>query len=276
MRPPAPVATTSGLSRTPGRVALARSESAPGSLSKAPRSNGGGGGGGGGGVSSVSGAGEFNRANPLESFFPFDPYLLRASHAFVADIYQEWEPIASTSQDDEQTGGEGGGSEEEEEEESGSSESESDDDSEAEEEEEEEEEEGSGAHPPGHLSRGMLDRLGQAADSASSIYGASSYGAQNSGTTQCGHSFGSQSVMSVDSDRYSDRHSDHHSVLNESYMSDGGPHPSPGPPHGGQHGEPLGDEDNVCAFGDPLEEDEYAKYAGQGASRPRSDSVGDW
>ena len=32
----------------------------------------------------------FNRANPLGSFFPFDPFLLRMSHRFIADVYQAW------------------------------------------------------------------------------------------------------------------------------------------------------------------------------------------
>ena len=68
-------------------------------------------------VSSVSGAGEFNRANPLDSFFPFDPYLLRTSHRFVADIYQDWEP--HDSGDDEDDYDEEDEEEEEEEEEEG-------------------------------------------------------------------------------------------------------------------------------------------------------------
>ena len=28
--------------------------------------------------------------NPLESFFPFDPYLLRRSYAYIGEIYSEW------------------------------------------------------------------------------------------------------------------------------------------------------------------------------------------
>lgn len=34
---------------------------------------------------------EGSRINPLDSFFPFDPYLLKNSKRFIVDIYQEWE-----------------------------------------------------------------------------------------------------------------------------------------------------------------------------------------
>jgi RNA polymerase I-specific transcription initiation factor RRN3 len=51
-------------------------------------------------VSSVSGAGEFNKTNPLDSFFPFDPYLLRNSFCFVSDIYCEWEPCYEEDDED--------------------------------------------------------------------------------------------------------------------------------------------------------------------------------
>jgi RNA polymerase I-specific transcription initiation factor RRN3 len=30
-------------------------------------------------------------SNPLDSFFPFDPYLLRRSHKFIDALYQHWE-----------------------------------------------------------------------------------------------------------------------------------------------------------------------------------------
>ncbi|CAN0477912.1 unnamed protein product, partial [Laminaria digitata] len=30
-------------------------------------------------------------SNPLDSFFPFDPYLLRRSHAYVDTIYNTWQ-----------------------------------------------------------------------------------------------------------------------------------------------------------------------------------------
>ena len=32
-------------------------------------------------------------ANPLDSFFPFDPYLLRHSYPFVEPFYNDWEPL---------------------------------------------------------------------------------------------------------------------------------------------------------------------------------------
>ena len=45
--------------------------------------------------------------NPLDSFFPFDPYLLRESHCFVDPYYRHWDPIGvdegSANDDDEAT-----------------------------------------------------------------------------------------------------------------------------------------------------------------------------
>ena len=40
------------------------------------------------------GAGAGSRANPLDSFFPFDPYLLWESSAFIDSLYQDWEPMS--------------------------------------------------------------------------------------------------------------------------------------------------------------------------------------
>lgn len=41
--------------------------------------------------SRVTEAGGLGRgSNPLDSFFPFDPYLLRRSHAYVDTIYNTW------------------------------------------------------------------------------------------------------------------------------------------------------------------------------------------
>ena len=41
--------------------------------------------------SRVTKAGGLGRgSNPLDSFFPFDPYLLRRSHAYVAGMYNSW------------------------------------------------------------------------------------------------------------------------------------------------------------------------------------------
>jgi RNA polymerase I-specific transcription initiation factor RRN3 len=51
-------------------------------------------------------------SNPLDSFFPFDPYLLRCSHMFVDPFYKNWEGSVDCRYDD-------GDDEEEEEEEDG-------------------------------------------------------------------------------------------------------------------------------------------------------------
>jgi len=41
------------------------------------------------------GAGAGSRANPLDSFFPFDPYLLFESSKYIDQLYQHWEPISA-------------------------------------------------------------------------------------------------------------------------------------------------------------------------------------
>ncbi|CAM9591327.1 unnamed protein product, partial [Phaeothamnion confervicola] len=44
---------------------------------------------GGGAMTKVGGLGR--GSNPLDSFFPFDPYLLKRSHAFVVKLYNHWQ-----------------------------------------------------------------------------------------------------------------------------------------------------------------------------------------
>lgn len=53
-------------------------------------------------------------SNPLDSYFPFDPYLLRRSFRFVAELYNEWEAIEEEEEDDDETSSEEGEEEEEE------------------------------------------------------------------------------------------------------------------------------------------------------------------
>lgn len=46
----------------------------------------------------VTKAGGLGRgSNPLDSFFPFDPYLLRRSHVYVASMYNSWKVRTTVS-----------------------------------------------------------------------------------------------------------------------------------------------------------------------------------
>ncbi len=65
---------------------------------------GAGGGGAGGGVEGGGGGGVAGGvggtyANPLDSFFPFDPYALWESSQYVTPLYQAWEPIDEDDDD---------------------------------------------------------------------------------------------------------------------------------------------------------------------------------
>ena len=44
-------------------------------------------------------------SNPLDSFFPFDPFLLRRSHRFIDNMYRNWEgnSVVDTVDDEETT-----------------------------------------------------------------------------------------------------------------------------------------------------------------------------
>jgi RNA polymerase I-specific transcription initiation factor RRN3 len=49
----------------------------------------------------VEGVGGLGRgSNPLDSFFPFDPYLLRRSHKFIYPFYRHWSGISPEEESD--------------------------------------------------------------------------------------------------------------------------------------------------------------------------------
>jgi len=147
----------------------------------------------------VSGVGTFNRANPLESFFPFDPYLLRFSHKYVKDIYFDWEPPPDDedewgSEDEEEDGDdednesqqvgideELGGNDDDE------SDEDEDDDDKGEEDDDDDEEDDSRSSASSHMHRSSLEHLRGVG-------------------SEYGHSLGSASAMSVDSRMDDDDH----------------------------------------------------------------------
>lgn len=83
---------------SPNKTSLAKTRRPRGSLISTPvtlekrRRNGG-----------VGGMGQ--GSNPLDSFFPFDPFLLRRSHRFIDNMYRNWEgnSVVDTVDDEETT-----------------------------------------------------------------------------------------------------------------------------------------------------------------------------
>ncbi|KAM6965799.1 RNA polymerase I-specific transcription initiation factor RRN3 isoform 1-T1 [Tautogolabrus adspersus] len=57
--------------------------------------------------SSAGGDSLTTNTNPLDSFFPFDPYLLRRSGQLIEPLYQVWEELADTELPPTQTGNQG-------------------------------------------------------------------------------------------------------------------------------------------------------------------------
>lgn len=220
-------------------------------------------------VSSVSGVGTFNRANPLESFFPFDPYLLRFSHKYVRDIYFDWEP---PPEDEDEWGSEDEDEDEEEDDDEGQQvevdeeleggKDDEDDDDEEDDDDDDDEEDDSHSSASSHMHRNSLEHLRGVG-------------------SECGRSLGSASAMSVDSrtddDDADGRSRAYHMMATSPAAKSSAPLSRPNDDSSddddASDNELDLDEDNAMGYHNHAE---MSSGGHNGGGRNRADSIGDW